>query len=154
MKMSRDAGDLLYQTIDFARNSGYEYVTPEHLLYLLTFNRQFGQAFADCGGDVELLREQVGKFLSNAVYLTESGQEPQLTEGMNHLLAVAQSQAASSGRLSRRALSRSAKKTSAPVSSRIERIPQPFQLKKRKPAVSDCQLPPQNAIQLKALTEA
>ncbi len=98
MKMSRDAGELLYQTIDFARNSGYEYVTPEHLLYLLTFNRQFGQAFADCGGDVELLREQVGEFLSNAVYLTESGQEPQLTEGMNHLLAVAQSQAASSGR--------------------------------------------------------
>ena len=28
MKMSRDAGELLYQTIDFARNSGYEYGIP------------------------------------------------------------------------------------------------------------------------------
>ncbi len=98
MKMSQEAGNLLYQTIDFARNSGYEYVTPEHLLYLLTFYRRFRQAFSDCGGDVDLLRQQVGDFLTNAVYLTENGCEPQLTEGMHCLLASAQAQAANSGR--------------------------------------------------------
>ena len=67
MQMTQEAAELLRETVGLAMHNGHEYVMPEHLLYLLTYHYLFEKAFEYCGGDGELLRGQVGNFLTQSV---------------------------------------------------------------------------------------
>ena len=99
MQMTQEAAELLRETVGLAMHNGHEYVMPEHLLYLLTYHYLFEKAFEYCGGDGELLRGQVGNFLTQSVEASKALKEakeppePQFTEGMRVLLITAQEKA-------------------------------------------------------------
>ena len=104
MQMTQEAAELLRETVGLAMHNGHEYVMPEHLLYLLTYHYLFEKAFEYCGGDGELLRGQVGNFLTQSVEASKAlkeakePREPQFTEGMRVLLITAQEKARTGGR--------------------------------------------------------
>ena len=98
MQMTQEAEELLQETLQMAMYGRYEYVMPEHLLYLLTYHFLFRKAFGYCGGDPELLRDQLGDFLTQSAQMPEEKEEPQFTEGMKTLLAIAREKARTGGR--------------------------------------------------------
>ncbi len=98
MQMTQEAGELLQETLQLAMHNGHEYVMPEHLLYLLTCHFLFQKAFEYCGGDPDLLREQIGDFLTRSVEASKETKEPRFTEGMRVLLITAQEKARTGGR--------------------------------------------------------
>lgn len=98
MQMTQEAGELLQETVQLAVHNGHEYVMPEHLLYLLTCHFLFQKAFEYCGGDADLLREQIGNFLTWSAETAKEAKEPQFTEGMRVLLVTAQEKARTGGR--------------------------------------------------------
>lgn len=98
MQMTQEAEELLQETLQMAMYGRYEYVMPEHLLYLLTYHFLFRKAFEYCGGDPELLRDQLGDFLTQSAQMPEEKEEPQFTEGMKTLLAIAREKARTGGR--------------------------------------------------------
>lgn len=98
MQMTQEAEELLQETLQLAMNEHHEYVMPEHLLYLLTYYFLFQKAFEYCGGDPDLLREQLGNFLTRSVETLKEPKEPRFTEGMGVLLLTAQEKARTGGR--------------------------------------------------------
>lgn len=98
MRMTQEAGELLQETLRLAARNGHEYVMPEHLLYLLTYHFLFQKAFEYRGGDVDLLREQLGDFLIRSLETSKEEKEPRFTEGMRALLLTAQEKAKTGGR--------------------------------------------------------
>lgn len=98
MRVTRDVGEILEETFSEAAEFHYEYVTPEQLLYVIAGKDKFCRAFATCGGDVERLRSSLKKYLEQNVDITEAGEDPEMTEGMEHVLAAAQSCADNCGK--------------------------------------------------------
>lgn len=98
MQMTQEAGELLQETLQLAMHNGHEYVMPEHLLYLLTYHFLFQKVFEYCGGDPDLLRGQLGNFLTQSVEVSKEAKEPQFTEGMRVLLNTAREKARTGGR--------------------------------------------------------
>ena len=52
MNLSSDAAAILRDSIIYATEHHYEYVTPEVLMLLMCNNADFRAAFEECGGNV------------------------------------------------------------------------------------------------------
>lgn len=50
----------------------HEYITPEHVLVVMCDEKQFKEAFENCGGDCEVLREEVSAYLKETIEITQS----------------------------------------------------------------------------------
>ena len=50
------------EAIKLAKKMRHEYVTNEHMLYVMTFESNFQEAFYECGGDIEILRSSLNQF--------------------------------------------------------------------------------------------
>lgn len=98
MRVTRDVGEILEQTFSEAAELHYEYVTPEQLLYVIARKDRFCQAFQSCGGDVKRLRSSLKTYLEQNVDIIGTGEDPEMTEGMEHVLAAAQGCADSCGK--------------------------------------------------------
>jgi ATP-dependent Clp protease ATP-binding subunit ClpA len=84
-----------------AMSNDQEYVTVEHLLYALLFERQAADIIYRCGGDVEALKSEVNDFIENEVpkLQTDNKQRtPKQTLGFRRVLERAVMQVRSSGR--------------------------------------------------------
>lgn len=90
MRVTREVGEILEQTFKEAAEHHYEYVTPEQLLYVISRRANFSRAFTSCGGDVEGLRKSLQEYLKENIGITLVDREPEMTEGMETVLAVAQ----------------------------------------------------------------
>lgn len=95
MNISNEVEGLLKKAINFAKENHQEYVTPEHILYVLCFYSPFETAFTTCGGDIEELMSNLLKFLKDNV-IEKINKEPELTDGVRELLLNAQNRANSS----------------------------------------------------------
>lgn len=90
MRVTREVGEILEQTFREAAQLHYEYVTPEHLLYVISQQTNFSRAFISCGGNVEKLKQSLREYLNQNVGLSLTDGDPEMTEGMETVLAVAQ----------------------------------------------------------------
>ena len=97
MKYSREVEEILGQMVIFARDKKHEYITPEHLLYSITFNNNFIEAFKVCNGDLDKLRKNIEKYLDENIETLEKG-DPEISYGLNLVLSNANLQATSSQR--------------------------------------------------------
>lgn len=97
MKYSREVEEILGQMVIFARDKKHEYITPEHLLYSITFNNNFIEAFKVCNGDLDKLRKNIEKYLDENIETLEKG-DPEISYGLNVVLSNANLQATSSQR--------------------------------------------------------
>ena len=109
MNLSKEAAAMLRDSIMYAAEHRYEYVTPEILVMMLCDNDDFKTAFTQCGGDIYSLREDLREYGEQYIEHEErqdgdSGEglgslgEPELSIGVAYVLAGAGEQAISSGR--------------------------------------------------------
>lgn len=94
MQISKEVEEILSKMAVFAEKKHHEYVTPEHLLYVLTYNEIFYTSFERCGGSIAQLRENLKTYLSENVEKVE-GVHAQLSAGLNDVLIEAETKAIS-----------------------------------------------------------
>ena len=98
MRISKEVEETLTDMAMLAEKLHHEYVTPEHLLFVLTYNNGFASSFVECGGDVAKLRANLeGYMRENVDTITEGKAE--LSSGLNEVLIDAENQAEASERL-------------------------------------------------------
>lgn len=97
MKISEIVALIFIKAAAFAKEYGHEYVTPEHLLHEISFNEDFKTAFKECSGDIELLRENLLKYLEENLDV-EEGIEPQMSYSASEILSYAAIKASSASR--------------------------------------------------------
>jgi ATP-dependent Clp protease ATP-binding subunit ClpA len=94
----------LQKTFEFALNDAirrrHEYVTLEHLLYALLHDRQAMKVIRECGGDIDLLKQQLDDFMNRTLEKIPEDAEvqPVLTAMLQRVVQYAQLHAQSSGR--------------------------------------------------------
>ena len=106
MLISDELERTLKRANDRAKTSRHEFVSPEHLLYALTFDDVASDVLYNCGADVEGLRDEVDAFLDTnmpsfpATIGSDAGEppEPQYTLGTQFILQLAASHVQSAGK--------------------------------------------------------
>lgn len=109
MNLSKEAAAMLRDSIMYAAEHRYEYVTPEILILMLCDNDDFKTAFTQCGGDIYSLREDLKSYGEQYIEHGDGSDgdpdegmgslsEPELSIGVAYVLAGAGEQAISSGR--------------------------------------------------------
>ncbi|MCR4591511.1 MAG: AAA family ATPase [Lachnospiraceae bacterium] len=96
MELSREVMTVLHQAVLYAKEKGYEYVTPETILMMLAEEGLFIEAFSACGGDIKLLKEKLEEYLSEYVDKVPE-KEPELSTLVNKMLMFAGQSAYNSG---------------------------------------------------------
>ena len=97
MKISKEVEELLTDMALLADKLHHEFVTPEHLLFVLTYNEIFADSFADCGGDVNQLRGSLETYMRENIETITTG-KAELSVGLNDVLMEAEGQAVASDR--------------------------------------------------------
>lgn len=97
MKISREVEEILTDMALLAEKLHHEYVTPEHLLFVLTYNDGFSQSFRQCGGNIGKLRNNLEEYMQENLPL-QNGKKAELSSGLNEVLVEAEGQALASER--------------------------------------------------------
>jgi ATP-dependent Clp protease ATP-binding subunit ClpA len=88
MKTTSEVNLVLNKSMKYAVEKHHEYVTPEHFLYALTFLPFFKTVFQNCGGNIQLLRENLESyFVENVTSVLDKG--PQVTLGFQQMMTIA-----------------------------------------------------------------
>ncbi|MBP5432668.1 AAA family ATPase [Ruminococcus sp.] len=96
MDLSKEALDILYQAMEYAKKRNYEFVTPELLLLMMLRDRVFTEAFEECGGNAGMLEDYLKEYAEE--YMEKAEVEmPELSDGVNMLMNYAAKSAYSSG---------------------------------------------------------
>ena len=95
MKISKEVEEILTDMALLAEKLHHEYVTPEHLLFVMTYNDIFSQSFQRCGGEIVKLRTSLEQYMKENIEL-QSTTKAELSSGLNDVLIEAEGQAVSS----------------------------------------------------------
>ena len=98
MKIAKEVEELLNDAVLNAGRRGNEYVTPEHVWFVLADRPAFQAAFKSCGGDVKKLKSRLEEYLGqmDTVEKDEGGIE--VSYGLSHTIEEAARKAISSDR--------------------------------------------------------
>ena len=96
MELSKEVMTVLHRAVLYAKENGYEYVTPETILLILAEEGLFIEAFSGCGGDVKLLSKMLREYIAEYVEKVQ-GKDPELSAGVNKMLMFAGQSAYNSG---------------------------------------------------------
>ena len=95
IRFSKVLEELFIKAVSFAKEEKHEYVTPEHLLYMITFNHEFEQSFKRCNGDINKLREDLEGYLKDNLNIVED-EEPKVSYALNEVISYGSIKAVSS----------------------------------------------------------
>lgn len=103
MQVTQEVAEILNQTFRMALRDAQEYVTPELLLYVISMQPHFQEAFESCGGDVKELAKQLQAYLDGSEDRLTKEQikqnvRPDLSVGFQNVLVQAQETAVNSGK--------------------------------------------------------
>ena len=97
MELSSEAARVINKAIVYAKDGGYEFVTPEMLLLeLIDTDNTFVRAFSGCGGDMNALAKDIDGYIEEYIDRNEDA-DPEFSEGTGAVLAVAARSALNSG---------------------------------------------------------
>lgn len=88
MKFSNVVEDLFEEVIEFAEEKKHEYVTPEHLLYMISFKSEFAVSFEKCGGNIDKLRHDLESYFEENINKFEQG-NTQVSFALNEVISYA-----------------------------------------------------------------
>lgn len=94
MRLSERVEEIFAEAIKFAREKSHEYVTPEHVLYSITFEDSFKSSFEGCGGNIESLREDIKGYLDENMELVNNT-DPEVSYSLNEVVSYASIKVAS-----------------------------------------------------------
>lgn len=95
MEISREVQDLLNRMALLAKKEQHEYVTPEHMLYILTEYPVFAEGFERCGGSLNLLKANLALYMKENMDIVDKEQNVRLSSGLNKILIEAEAKAIS-----------------------------------------------------------
>ena len=98
MRVTKEVADVLNGTFAVAAKECYEYITPELLLYMIAGCRTFREAFENCGGEIEQLKDNLKGYLNDNIEVMEEIVQPLMTEGFETIMFQAQETAENSGK--------------------------------------------------------
>ncbi|HPY86295.1 MAG TPA: AAA family ATPase, partial [Ruminococcus flavefaciens] len=96
MNFSEETSNIIYRAIEYSHEKGYEYVTPEILLLMILDNGIFSEAFENCGGSTEMLRDYLKEYAEEYIDRADT-EKPEFSDGVNALLNIAARSAYNSG---------------------------------------------------------
>lgn len=97
MKITNEVNSILLRAYQEAKEKSSEYITPEHLLYAATFDRNVEYAIRECGGSLENLRYNLNTYIRT--YINKIGQgEPQESIEFQKVILTANEQTTYSGK--------------------------------------------------------
>ena len=85
MWTTMEVQEILNGMMELAVSEQYQYVTPELLLYMMTKTGHFAEAFADCGGDPDRLREDLLGYMKENIPKIQDGKDPEVTQGLGQV---------------------------------------------------------------------
>ncbi len=98
MKISQELELLLQKSAVYAGQERHEYVTPEHVMLTLTYDKKFSHCYVNCGGNIKELRKELEEYLrKNVGGLPETKTEIPVSYGLHEALIEAAMQAESAG---------------------------------------------------------
>lgn len=71
---------VVKESIKLAKKLRNEYVTNEHMLYAMTFEDEFQNAFEECGGSIRVLRDSINEYFSTHLDKVYYDGYPKLSE--------------------------------------------------------------------------
>lgn len=92
MEVNRAVNDIIIDAFEFAKKEKHEYITPEHLLYAATFQKELIDVVEKCNGSIENLRNNLLKYLSENIYKSDEDVQPQESYGFQQVLLISSQQ--------------------------------------------------------------
>lgn len=96
MEFSIEAMIILRDAIEYASENNFEYVTPEIILLIIAADSTFAAAFEECGGDIEVLAENINEYTEKYIDRV-SDTDAEFSSEAKRLLNIAERSAHSSG---------------------------------------------------------
>ena len=97
MQITNEVNSILLEAYKMAKENNSEYITPEHLVYASTFDKNVEQAMLECGASVENLRYNLTKYVQTYVTKSRRG-EPQESIEFQRVILTANEQIKYSGK--------------------------------------------------------
>ncbi|WP_026881553.1 ATP-dependent Clp protease ATP-binding subunit ClpA [Clostridium akagii] len=97
MKMDDLLNEIITAAYNEAKDKGHEYLTPEHILYASLFFDEGKRLIKNCGGDIELLKNDLNNFFKENMDILQNS-EPVQTEGIQNILSEAAEHVLSAGK--------------------------------------------------------
>lgn len=88
MNLSKEVLAILRNAADYAKHNKLEYVTPEVVLLMLLAEPYFLIVFEECGGDIQLLEDDLKLYIKDYIEKTDK-HEPEFSVGTNAMLNFA-----------------------------------------------------------------
>ncbi len=98
MRLTKKMQSVMDYALSLAKENHHRYFMPEHMIYGITFDEDFCQAYKAGGGQIEKLRQDILNFLKEQVEQTDKEDGQQVTLDAQEVFEMAQIQATSSGR--------------------------------------------------------
>lgn len=91
MLITEELERTLQRAFDDAKGRGHEFITVEHLLHSLTYDKVASPILVNCGANLNRLREQLDHVLNEKMPVLPKGREmePQYTIGVQYVLQLA-----------------------------------------------------------------
>ena len=96
MYISHEVSDIIVNARLLAEKWNHEYVTSEHLVIAMCDEEGFKEAFENCGGDSERLKEDLTEYLKETMEISQL--EPIESFSLQQAFAWASQQVANSGK--------------------------------------------------------
>ena len=87
MELSKEALDILYQAMEYAKKRNYEYVTPELVLLMMLRDKTFTEAFEECGGNAGMLEDYLKEYAEEYMDKAEVEKAALAAEAVQPVLA-------------------------------------------------------------------
>lgn len=98
MKIAKEVEELLNDAVLNAGRRGNEYVTPEHVWFVLADRPAFQAAFKSCGGDVKKLKSRLEEYLGQMDIVEKDEGGIEVSYGLSQTIEEAARKAISSDR--------------------------------------------------------
>lgn len=97
MKFHENVQNIINKSINYAIENKHEYVTPEHVLYIITFEENFINSFKLCGGNIDKLRSDLQEYFKENIDIVEN-KEPEVSFALNKVIAYGSARVQASDR--------------------------------------------------------
>jgi ATP-dependent Clp protease ATP-binding subunit ClpA len=87
--MSKEVSEVISDSVEYAKENGLEYITPEVILLMICKNKNFREAFEECGGSIKKLKKNIKSFIAENIYSSENI-NPSLSDDSTYVLALAE----------------------------------------------------------------
>lgn len=98
MELTRNMQKVMERAVMLAQEEHHRYLMPEHMIYGLTFDKDFSREYEAFGGNTEKLRQDILKFLEEHAGIEDGEEQAMITVDMESVFRMTEEQAVSSGR--------------------------------------------------------